>query len=232
MLSRPCHLQQHFPHMTDVILLSCRFDISAFNTSLFSQYGIKLPSKLSKAVPKRQAEFLAGRFLAKSGLTELSQPDEEIINGDDRCPIWPKHIIGSITHSNENAACAITTSSHIHALGIDLEYDINQKSCNDIYKSIINKHEETLLRGANIPFNQAVTLAFSAKESLYKALYPQIKQFFNFDAAAIIALDLEQQRLTFELTQNWSADFLQGQHIDCYFIRFKTSYLTTVTLLT
>ncbi|MCL1125679.1 4'-phosphopantetheinyl transferase family protein [Shewanella surugensis] len=230
MLSRPTSLQQHFPHMTDVILLSCQFDINAFQPSLFSQHQIALPSKLEKAVPKRQAEFLAGRFLAKTCFTDLSLPYKEIINGSDRCPIWPKNIIGTITHSNETAACAITTAANIVALGIDLEYDINVKTCEDIYKSIINEQEETFLRSLNCPFNQVMTLVFSAKESIYKALYPKIKQFFNFDAVTITALNLEQQVLTLELSKDWSSTFQQGQRFECHYLRFERSFLTTITV--
>ncbi|WP_299008490.1 4'-phosphopantetheinyl transferase [uncultured Shewanella sp.] len=230
MLSKLTPLQQHFPHMDEITLLSCEFNISAFSPSLFTEHQIQLPTKLKKAVPKRQAEFLAGRFLAKCCFNQLALPYQDIMNAEDRSPIWPKNVIGSITHSNETAACGITTSKHVQALGIDLEYDINIKSCEDIYKSIINPAEEALIRATALPFNQGVTLAFSAKESIYKALYPLIKQFFNFDAVEITNIDLINQRLTLKLTKNWSTKFKQNHQFECHYIRFEKSFLTTITV--
>ncbi|WP_298769643.1 4'-phosphopantetheinyl transferase [uncultured Shewanella sp.] len=230
MLSKLTPLQQRFPHMNEITLLSCEFEISAFTPSLFTEHQILLPVKLKKAVPKRQAEFLAGRFLAKCCFNQLALPYQDIINAEDRSPIWPQNVIGSITHSNETAACAITISKDIQALGIDLEYDINIKSCEDIYKSIINPTEEGLIRATALPFNQGITLAFSAKESIYKALYPLIKQFFNFDAVAITHIDLDQQKLILTLTKNWSTRFKKNHEFECHYIRFKHSFLTTVTV--
>ncbi|WP_299496205.1 4'-phosphopantetheinyl transferase superfamily protein [uncultured Shewanella sp.] len=230
MLSKLTPLQQRFSHMQHVTLVSCEFDINLFTPELFNTHQIQLPSKLNKAVPKRKAEYLAGRVLAKHCFAELNLPYQDIINAEDRSPIWPKNVIGSISHSNETAACAITTSKSIQALGIDLEYDINLKSCEDIYKSIINSSEETLLRATDLPFNQAVTLAFSAKESIYKALYPLIKKFFNFDAVSINNINLEQQKLTLELTLDWSDKFKKNQTFECYYLRFEKSFLTSITV--
>ncbi|MBF4190154.1 4'-phosphopantetheinyl transferase superfamily protein, partial [Serratia ureilytica] len=53
------------------------------------------------------------------------------------------------------------------------------------------------LLGETLPFNELLTLTFSAKESLFKALYPQVRRYFDFLDARMVAVDAQRQ--TFEL---------------------------------
>ena len=68
-----------------------------------------------------------------------------------------------------------------------------------------------------------LTLVFSAKESLYKCLYPQVQKYFGFDAARVVALDSEQRTFVIQLEQDlhahlrahcrWTGHFMRRQHL-------------------
>lgn len=55
-----------------------------------------------------------------------------------------------------------------------------------------------MLREA-LPFNALLTLAFSAKESLFKTLYPQVRCYFDFLDARMTAVDVQRQTFVLEL---------------------------------
>src|SRR5271170_2846494 len=54
---------------------------------------------LGRAVPKRVQEFTAGRLCARRALAEFGIVDFPIKVADDRRPIWPDSMVGSITHT-------------------------------------------------------------------------------------------------------------------------------------
>ena len=55
-----------------------------------------------------------------------------------------------------------------------------------------------MLREA-LPFNELLTLTFSAKESLFKALYPQVRCYFDFLDARMVAVDMQRQTFVLAL---------------------------------
>src|SRR5688572_29707947 len=63
---------------------------------------IPLPATLHGAVPKRQAEFRAGRYCAMTALTALDARFAgcEVGRADSGAPVWPAGIVGSISHSD------------------------------------------------------------------------------------------------------------------------------------
>ncbi|SUI55146.1 Uncharacterised protein [Serratia marcescens] len=50
-----------------------------------------------------------------------------------------------------------------------------------------------------LPFNELLTLTFSAKESLFKALYPQVRCYFDFLDARMVAVDTQRQTFVLAL---------------------------------
>ena len=58
---------------------------------------------IARAIPKRQAEFAAGRRAARAALTTLGHPAQAIPVGDRRAPIWPQGTVGAITHDQGHA---------------------------------------------------------------------------------------------------------------------------------
>ena len=64
-----------------------------------------------------------------------------------------------------------------------------------------------MLSRQGYPFALALTLVFSAKESLFKALFPQVQAWMGFDSARVTILD--DKTLTLALTRQL-AGFEEG----------------------
>lgn len=156
--------------------------------------------QVSRFAPRRQAEHLAGRIAAVAALRHAGSDSPAPGIGLNREPLWPAGFCGSITHiSGVAMAVAIKSASPRPGIGIDLETLLDENGAAQIAGGALNACERERLRQAALPFPLAVTLAFSAKESLFKALFPQVRTAFGFDCAEIVSL--EQRTLTLRLTQ-------------------------------
>ena len=54
---------------------------------------------MANAAPGRQEQFAAGRACARAGLSVLGCPEEPLLVGEDRRPLWPSGVTGSISHT-------------------------------------------------------------------------------------------------------------------------------------
>ena len=135
---------------------------------------------LVKAVPKRQAEFAAGRATARSAMALLGVAPAAIPHGLDRAPVWPDGIHGSITHSDTACLAAVTFAPRL--IGIDLEPATPlDASLQDV---VLTPAERAAIAHSPDP---ALTgkLIFSAKEAGYKAQYARSRTLLDFDALEI-----------------------------------------------
>lgn len=82
----------------------------------------------------------------------------------------------------------------------------------EIKDGIIDTQEEPVLSRMGYPFALALTLVFSAKESLFKALFPQVQAWMGFDCARVTKLD--DKTLTLALTRQL-AGFEEGTAFPC-----------------
>jgi 4'-phosphopantetheinyl transferase EntD len=126
---------------------------------------------VTRAIPKRRFEFAAGRRAARQALTELDLPPTMIPQAPDRAPIWPKGVIGSITHCDTLCITALAPQSIYRSLGIDIERNTPLPA--DLEAVVATPSEQRAL--ATLPSPQRLHMAkqiFCAKEALYKAQYP------------------------------------------------------------
>ncbi|WP_170937062.1 MULTISPECIES: 4'-phosphopantetheinyl transferase superfamily protein [Rhodomicrobium] len=145
-----------------------------------------LPASLARAVPKRQAEFLAGRYCAGRAIERLTGSRAEVPIRPDRSPAWPDGLTGSITHG-EGYAAAVAAPASLHAgLGLDYETVMPADRAGSL-RDLIVTAAELALAPHGMAFASFLTLAFSAKEALYKAIYPRLRLFMDFHAAEITA---------------------------------------------
>ena len=137
-----------------------------------------------RVVEKRRNEFVMGRAAARLALTGSGLPNPlpvaQRAGGD---PDWPAGIIGSITHCGPWAFAAVARSAYVRALGIDLE-DVSAVAEREIAPTVCRASE---LRWVFESHERQLRTAmlFSAKESVYKAIYPQCLKFFDFHAAEL-----------------------------------------------
>ena len=199
------------PHMA---YASCNF---AYDRAVCEHhaaaFGVQehLPASLYKAVPKRQAEYLAGRLCARHAMRQLNGPTTEILSGADRAPQWPTGYVGSITHNDTSAAAIIGHAAHFAGLGIDCEEIMEAATAQKLQSAILSPSEATL-QPQTLSFAAFTSLVFSAKEALYKATYPLIGQMFGFH-------DVSLQRITAShLHFIMHADTLPDWHLAVHYI--------------
>ncbi len=191
----------------------CHFDLSAYREALFAPAEIVMPVEVQRSVPKRQAEYLAGRYLAKRVLSRLNISGYVLASGVDRAPVWPTGIAGSISHNVDHVLCAVhRCDEQICGVGLDIESWMSDARADSLWPGIADDMEyDWLHRHAPVKFAQMLTLSFSAKESLFKALYPQVKCYFDFLDARMTALDTAQQTFTLQLLTSLSPEFPAGR---------------------
>lgn len=125
---------------------------------------------LADCARKRQTEHLAGRIAAAYALQEVSEKNVPAI-GDQRQPLWPAPWYGSISHSKQTALAVVSA----RPVGIDIERIMTPSLAADLESSIVNAEEKMLLDASGLPFELALTLAFSAKESAFKACHANVQ---------------------------------------------------------
>jgi len=148
---------------------------------------------IEKAVPARQKEFQAGRAAARAALRGLGVEGFDLLPGDRRQPIWPPGIVGSITHTAGYCAVAAGRSSQVLTLGIDAEQC--EPLSPDLMRLICSAAEERMLRdrtGDSIGI--WAKALFSAKESFYKAYFPETRTSLGFHD---VAVELRPEQGTF-----------------------------------
>ncbi|MFK2899368.1 4'-phosphopantetheinyl transferase superfamily protein [Dyella jejuensis] len=166
-----------------------------------------LPLSLSNAVPKRKREYLAGRLCASEALMRAGYPQPYFpAMGTDRLPVWPQGWLGSISHSGNYATAAVVRQECHLLLGIDIQQQVSEKTMHAVQYLIAKPEELSLIEG--LDDSRRLTLIFSAKESLYKTLYPQVRRIQEFDAAKLVQVDVHT--LTFALTRDWSDAWKAG----------------------
>ena len=215
-------------NLKDLIIFLVDFNVENYTRPLFEQFDVEFPSSLASAVNKRQAEFLAGRVAASKVLSRLSSNTLNVPIGSERQPIWPKNILGSITHTKSTALCIASYNSNFQYLGIDLEIWINIKTIEEIRRSIILSDEDKLLTQSTLDYEKAFTLAFSAKESLFKALYPKVNAFFDFSAAEIINLSIETRSFVIQLKETLGVDLNKGRRFMGNYNIYNDSVFTLI----
>ncbi len=166
---------------------------------------------LVRAVPQRKAEHLAGRLAAREALRGLNCEARLLAVGSHRQPLWPEGIIGSISHTASLALAAVAKDSgRLCGLGIDIESVLSSKQTEEVIDGVIQREEYGLLRQATLSVEEALTIIFSAKESLFKALFRHVGEYFEFSAAHITMLSPQTQRFTLQLVQPLTATLPAG----------------------
>lgn len=189
------------------------YDKTFFKPELFSLYGIQQPSSLNQAVVKRKSEFLAGRIAAQAILSRLKKDHYQIVVGDNRSPVWPQGYIGTISHTGREAICLMASDKDLEIIGVDIENWLTEETAASIEKSIVSEPEVRIVEKLDMPFHHALTIVFSAKESLFKALYPSVGRYFGFEVAQLARLDTENNTFTLALVEPLEGDVCANRRL-------------------
>ncbi|MBJ7224160.1 MULTISPECIES: 4'-phosphopantetheinyl transferase family protein [unclassified Brenneria] len=160
-------------------------------------------------------------------MEELGHSNFTVLQGSAREPIWPINVSGSISHSSEKVICAENIKRINGSVGIDIEEQIPYKQAKELWCKIINSSEYDLLCQQQQPFERLLTIVFSAKESLFKALYPMLKNYFYFLDTQIIEIDMKKNTFKLELLKNMHAGFCNNRMFEGVF-RVRNNEIMTL----
>jgi len=139
---------------------------------------------VGSAVDKRKAEFSTGRVLVAQSLHLLGVPRQPVLKGSKNEPLWPTGLVGSITHTGEICIVAVARESVCGGVGVDVERcDAN---VSELAHLILSPGEaERSMAQSGRHRDDTVRLTFSAKESVFKAVFVHLERFIEFEEVSI-----------------------------------------------
>ena len=137
------------------------------------------------AAAGRVRDFALGRAaahqaMARQGPTGARLSGEPVLRAGPRMPRWPAGLVGAITHVEGLAAAAVAEAARYHGLGVDLERW--REPGEALLRRILRPEERAVLGRAAADW---FTPVFSAKECIYKALFPATGVYLGFQDARI-----------------------------------------------
>lgn len=209
----------------------CRltFDAADYHDRQFTRCRIPFPTWLSEMPSARKADYLAGRYCARRALMALGARVTDVGVSMGRVPCWPEGFIGSISHSAGRAIALATNDVRIRHLGVDTERH-QPEVMREIATMLASHAEAQYIARLPLAREWVLTLLFSAKESLFKALYPALRRDFDFMAAELTELDPSGRRFTLRLTVTLSARLKTGDCFEGYFSE-DGEHLTTLVVV-
>jgi 4'-phosphopantetheinyl transferase EntD len=134
------------------------------------------------AVPKRHREFRAGRRVAHQALAQAGCPAHAtpILRGERGQPVWPDGWVGAISHADTWAG-ALVAPRH-RSVGVGLDVESLTRTVDTDLRSLICVPGELPWVGRD---ELRLRTLFSAKESVFKALYPVAGVFLDFHDAEL-----------------------------------------------
>ena len=134
--------------------------------------------------PARSVFFAGGRLALRRALWAMEAPGlEPMLPGKNGAPVIPGQFVGSISHTHGLAAALVSRrppgeggeDEHM-AVGIDVERTSRPTSLRLARKILAAEEEHQLGLHLGLDEQQDLTLRFSLKEALYKAIHPLLEQ--------------------------------------------------------
>jgi len=208
-----------------VHLSAVEYDVAQYTETV--ETTLCLPFMLENANKKRKAEFVAGRVAAQYSMDKYNEVHNIGIN-QDRSPQFPGHLSGSISHSKNLAVSAVISRDLISDknIGVDIQHWLSAEEQGYVRTLVCSELELEKLQTTRLSIEQKVTLLFSAKEALYKAIHPQVKEVLNFDVVELV--DATEQSLLFS-TSPYLIEKGIPSSLECQY-RSTVSHVICVTI--
>ncbi|ESY75552.1 4'-phosphopantetheinyl transferase [Mesorhizobium sp. LNHC221B00] len=141
-----------------------------------------LPAE-AQSIPARQPAMRrasgAARWIAHGLLAEIGVGDVAIPRTPSGSPAWPDGIAGSLAHDDEMAVATVAPLGDLASLGVDVEPAVPLPD--ELLALIQTAADET---GAAPP-HLGGRILFSAKEAVYKAVYPLDREILGYEDIAV-----------------------------------------------
>lgn len=225
-----------WPNDSAIIRSACLYDAARYDESLFSILGIAKPEQLQRAVTKRKAEFLAGRYCALRALELSGFLGSYVGIGSQRQPIWPEGVCGAISHARRLAVAVVAHGADVYGVGVDVEEELTADVMMQIQSFVLNADECLLLSSVPLRREQLITLIYSIKESFFKAAFPLVQRYFDFDAISLLEIDVSQGECCFQINTSlhpllWQGRRLRGRFGFPQIQELDTQHIATLVVL-
>jgi 4'-phosphopantetheinyl transferase EntD len=117
----------------------------------------------------RRHEFALGRHCAHQAMAHLGVTPDAVPLGVGRAPVWPRSVIGSISHWGNWCVAAVMAAGEYVSFGIDGER--RRRLPAGSLSEVATPSEHAWLESTNPAFDWDAAL-FSMKEAVYKAWAP------------------------------------------------------------
>lgn len=183
------------------------------------------------ASQKRIREFSAGRLAARNALEKLGLSAAPAIRlGKRGEPVWPENYVGSISHSERLAVAVAASKTDFRGVGIDLQ-SLRRAVNEEIARRICHPQEILWCRADALDFQTRLMTIFSAKETLFKALYPLTEAVFYF-LDAELRFDETNSSCQATLLKDLSDEFRAGSTYRIGVLRSSSMILTHMLIAT
>lgn len=214
------------PVATRLLASGVRLGWARFHeTPVGDSSGLLAANGLDMVGRKRQAEFLAGRALvcAAFGIPELPR-------SGSGAPVWPAGRSGAMTHSKGCVAALVGPVSR--RMGLDLESLLPEPSVGALMARALTPGERRSVLAMAAPRQaRCVTLIFSAKETVYKALSGEARGTLDFQAVRLIGCSGGPQgRWSMQLTRRVAPDLPEGACLTGWFAWHDDRVLTCLDM--
>lgn len=169
------------PHPLPTGAIGHGIDLAKLHVALDCMAPPGLPEPLLGAVHERQLCYAGGRYCAELALLSLTGSHVAVPAGANGAPLWPSGVSGSITHAGGGAWAAVCPVRRLGMIGLDTEVLVGAQGLNDILAVCLTSLERA--RWFSPPPSGAAAFAtalFSAKESVFKAIYPLVGRYIDF----------------------------------------------------
>ena len=177
---------------------------------------VTLPAELHEATAGRRLQFLAGRFCAMEALRRLDprRPPTMVGRTERGTPMWPSGVVGSITHTDGFVSAAVARADEARSLGIDSERIVTSEQARRVSTHVSWPSELMHGREAGLDRLQSITLVFSAKEAIFKCLYPLIGAMFYYHDVRIEGVEAATRTFRARLVKTLSSEFPAGMRVE------------------
>jgi 4'-phosphopantetheinyl transferase EntD len=130
----------------------------------------------------RQAQWVGGRLGWRAVAKRLGHESWPLLTDAAGAPMSPPGTSISISHKKDLAVVLVSTEAGV-SVGVDLEDD--SSAAEAIAHLVFGPEERAALDALSGWRDRAKVLAFSVKESVYKALAPVMKRVLRYDEAMV-----------------------------------------------
>jgi 4'-phosphopantetheinyl transferase EntD len=135
-----------------------------------------------RAVSQRRMLYALGRACGRDALAEVGLAPVPIGRGGGGEPLWPDGIVGAISHTSSIVAAVVASRTDYAGLGVDVEA-LDRGVDVRIARLVARPTEMAWVNPEAGP--DRVIMLFSAKEAMFKALYPREQVWFGFADAEL-----------------------------------------------